>query len=216
MGLLSRQHSDATTCRETTRSTGRLPRRIERRLAMATRARGLLAPVVVCIVAVNAPNLHAQGASPGEYRVKAAMLYNFAKFVTWPSDPPGAPGEPFKIGILGEDPFGSVLDNTVKGKSVDGRAVEVKRLERAKDGRDCHIVFISRSESTNLKSILVALKGAPVLTVGDMNRFAQQGGCINLTMAKKKVHFEVSVEAATRARLKISSKLLRLAKVVKT
>ena len=175
-----------------------------------------MAAVAVCMIGVSAPHVQARRVAPGEYKVKAAVLYQFAKFVTWPPEAIGAAGRSLKIGVLGSNPFGSVLDSTVKGKTVDGRPVDVKRLKLARDGRSCHIVFISRSESAKLKSILTALKGAPVLTVGDMDRFAQRGGCVNLVMAGNKVSFEVSVTAATRARLKISSKLLKLATVVKT
>lgn len=154
--------------------------------------------------------------SPTEYEVKAVFLYNFAKFVEWPGVAGDAPNEPFVIGILGEDPFGKVLDETLRGKTVNGRTVVIARLLRAKDARGCHIVFISGSESRHLHSIFESLQGSNVLTVGETEGFARQGGAINFTLEESRVRFEINIEAAQRAGLKISSKLLSLAKIVRS
>jgi hypothetical protein len=168
--------------------------------------------MAACVIATSGVHAPAQRSAMSEYAVKAAFLYNFAKFVEWPS---GAPGGPIKIGILGKDPFGSTLDSTVRGKTANGRSLVVRRLKRTRDARSCHIVFISRSEKGRLTEILTAVKGAPVLTVADTERFAHQGGMVNFYLEQNKVRFEANVRAARHARLTISSKLLRLAKIVR-
>jgi len=179
---------------------------------VARRARRLLAALAACIIATSGSRAVAQDTSASEYRVKAAFLYNFAKFVEWPV---GAPSGPIKIGILGKDPFGSTLDNTVKGKTANGRTLVIKRLKRTQDARSCHIVFVSESEKARITEILATIKGAPVLMVGDVERFAHRGGTVNFYLEQNKVRFEINVEAADKAGLKISSKLLSLARIVK-
>ena len=147
-----------------------------------------------------------------EYQVKALFLYNFAKFVDWP---PNMRADPICIGILGDDPFGDALDQTVKGKTVNGRNFVVKRLQRQEDGEGCHIVFISASEKKKVRAILNGLGRCNVLTVGDVEGFAAAGGVINFEIVDSKVRFEVNIDAAERAGLKLSSKLLNLAKIVR-
>lgn len=172
---------------------------------------------LVCIAAVlalgSAAEAPAENAGSGEYQVKAAFLYNFAKFVKWPDRAFSGPDAPFVIGVLGEDPFGDALD-TIKGKTVKGRTVLVKRLDGIRDGKSCHILFISSSESGRVKEILNSLIGSPVLLVGDMERVAQRGGMINFIIDRNKVSFEVNAEAARKAGLTISSQLLKLARTV--
>ncbi len=161
-----------------------------------------------------APFSLAQEEKPTEYQVKAAFLYNFAKFVEWPSDAFADPRSPIVLGILGEDPFGALLSEMVAGKTVNGRRLEVRHFRRGENFRDCHILFISSSEKRSVPLILGSLGGMSVLTVGETEGFAASGGTINLFLEQNKVRFEVNVEAATRSRLKISSKLLALARIV--
>jgi uncharacterized protein DUF4154 len=158
----------------------------------------------------------ARAQSPTEYQVKAVFLYNFAKFVDWPQPVGNASLDPFVIGVLGDDPFGNVLDQALLGKSVNGRPLRVRRFKRAEDAKACQIVFISSSEGKHLQFILQSLKGTSVLTVGDTKGFADLGGVINFILEDDRVHFEINVDAAESAGLKISSKLLSLAKVVRT
>jgi YfiR/HmsC-like len=146
-----------------------------------------------------------------EYRIKALFLYNFAKFVEWPNP---VPGDTICIGIVGEDPFGEALTQTIAGRTVNSRAFGVKRL-KLQEARQCQIVFVAASERKRVHAILEALAGSPVLTVGDMHGFAQAGGVINFEIVDSRVRFEVNIDAAERARLKLSSKLLSLAKVVR-
>ncbi len=151
---------------------------------------------------------------PSEYEVKAAFLYNFTRFVEWPPAARPDPGAPFVIAILGRDPFGSVLDETVAGKTVAGRPIAVHRVVRADDCRDAQIVFVSPSERSNTAAILKALERPGVLTVGDTDGFAQQGGAINFTVQARRVRFEINPSVAEQARLKMSSQLLKLATLV--
>ena len=148
----------------------------------------------------------------GEYQVKAAFLYNFAKFVDWPGDAFSEGSAPLVIGVIGIDPFGGELEKAIKGKNVGGRPLAVRRLKWGQDLRSCHILFISSSERRHLRQITESLRGASVLTVGDMEQFNQQGGIINFVLEASKVGFEINSRGAAQARLRISSKLLALAK----
>jgi hypothetical protein len=151
---------------------------------------------------------------PTEYAVKAAFLYNFARFVEWPPDAFHDAQEPFVIVVLGQDPFGAVLDDTVAGKTAFGRRIEVRRASRVEDVRDAHIVFVCASERANTPAILKTLERPGVLTVGDIDGFAEHGGAINFTMQARKVRFQINPQRAEQARLKMSSQLLKLATLV--
>lgn len=156
----------------------------------------------------------AEAQEVSEYQVKAAFLYNFTKFVQWPADVFSDEKSPIIIGLIGEDPFGSALDRAVRGKSVRGRQLTVKRLKWGENLKDCHLIFIGSSERKRAAQILKILKGASVLTVGEMEHFNQQGGIINFISENQRVRFEINADAAGQARLTISSKLLSLARNV--
>lgn len=151
-------------------------------------------------------------AQSNEYQVKAAFLYNFAKFVDWPAEALGGSNGTLVIGVIGDDPFGGALDQAINGKTVNGRALVVRRLKWGQDLRFCHILFISASERKHLPQIIQSLRGASVLTVGDMGQFNQEGGIINFVLEASKVRFEINSRGADQAQLRISSKLLALAK----
>ncbi len=155
-----------------------------------------------------------QGQTANEYQVKAAFLYNFAKFVEWPPEATRDMDDQMTICIIGEDPFGSILDESIKGKTIGTHKMVIRRLKSGRDIKGCQIAFISSSEKNHLRPILKSLNGAAVLTVGDTEDFAQVGGVINLTLEETTIHFEVNLDAAERAGLKISSKLLSLAKII--
>jgi hypothetical protein len=152
--------------------------------------------------------------APTEYQVKAAYLFNFLKFVEWPGDPVANTNGRWVIGIVGENPFGNDLAQAVSGKNVQGHMLEVKSFQSGEDLRACQILFIGDSEKKRVSSILSGLHGASVLTVADTDRFTESGGMIQFVMEDKRVRFGIDVGAASRARLKISSKLLSLAKTV--
>jgi hypothetical protein len=155
-------------------------------------------------------------AQPLEYEVKAAFLYNFALFVEWPPTALPARGQAFVVAVLGEDPFGDALETALAGKQIMQWDLAVRRVARVEAAAGAQIVFISASESPRLDRVLGALAGRGVLTVGDMDGFARQGGIIGFRMEERKVRFDINPQEATRAHLKISSQLLRLAHVVET
>jgi hypothetical protein len=169
--------------------------------------------IIATIIGTFSAQVHAQGAS--EYRVKAAFVYNFAKFVEWPPEAFAYDTAPLVIGIVGEDPFGNAIDQLTSGKTINGRSLTIRRLKRGQDLKACHILFISSSERNRLPEILLSLKGASVLTIADMDHFSQRGGMIGFLTEDDKVRFEINAQAANWARLRISSKLLTLAKNVK-
>ena len=149
-----------------------------------------------------------------EYQVKAAFLFNFAKFVDWPDGTYATPRAPFAICILGKDPFGSTLDELLSGKSMENHPVSILRLRDRTEGRHCQMVFVSSSETRNYAEIIEALRGASVLIVGETDGFAASGGAIEFILEEDHVRFAINPEAARRAGLKCSSRLLALAKIV--
>jgi hypothetical protein len=158
--------------------------------------------------------MRAQSPVAGEYQVKAAFLYNFAKFVEWPPGSFSDGSAPLRICVLGHDPFGEELRDITSRKTVNGRELRVDRVLDLQLARTCHILFIASSEKANLQRILESLRGADLLTVGDTKGFVQRGGVINFVLEDNRVLFEVNRKAAEQAGLKISSKLLNVAKLV--
>ena len=145
-----------------------------------------------------------------EYRLKAAFLYNFAKFVEWPAEALSDEKATFILGVLGEnDPFGPALES-IRGKTVRGKILTIKRFEGLQDLAACHILFIASSEKEQLEEALEFLEGSSVLTVGEMERFAEMGGIINFVVKKNRLRFEINLDAGRRAGLEISSQLLNL------
>lgn len=180
-----------------------------------------LARRVICIVAIAAIALvfpwwraTAQDAGPTEYQLKAAFLVNFAKFIDWPPGSFANPQAPFAVCILGADPFGATIDDTLRGQSIGGRAVIVQRVRDASQLRHCQIAFISASEKDHLREILQNVRGANVLLVGETDGFASQGGAIQFQMQDEHIRFSINPDAAERAGLRVSSKLLSLATIV--
>jgi len=156
----------------------------------------------------------AQTGPSREYQVKAVFLFNFAQFVEWPPAAFAGASSPLVIGILGGDPFGAYLDETVRDEKVNNRPLEIQRYHRVDEIKTCHVLFISRPESNRLEQILVSLKDRSILIVGDGDDFVQRGGMIRLATPQNKIRLIINVEAAKSANLTISSKLLRSAEVV--
>lgn len=150
---------------------------------------------------------------PSEQEVKAAYLYHFTRFVEWPSQ--SAPEDAFEVAVLGADQFGQVVERTLVGKTIGDRPLSVRRISRADEAPHAAILFIG-SEDGQLPGILQALAGRSVLTVGDASGFAERGGIIGFTVAAQRVRFDINVEQANRSGLRISSEMLKLARVVKT
>jgi hypothetical protein len=168
-----------------------------------------LVGTVILIVSARA-----QPQSAGEYQIKAAFLYNFAKFVEWPSGDFADATEPFRICVLGRDPFGQELRDITSEKTVNGHKLQIVPVADVQLARTCHILFIASSERAQLKKVLATLQGSSALTVGDSKGFVELGGMINFVLENERVRFEVNHRAAEQAGLKISSKLLTLAKSV--
>ena len=180
------------------------------RLGLRALPLGLLACLPVLCPGQRPPS------TPSEYQLKAAFLYNFAKFVEWPAGALGDPGEPIVLGILGKDPFGPTLEETIRNKTVQGRPLVIRRGDTLQEFKYCHILFITTSERRRLPQIFSILGKGAVLTVGETEHFTQLGGIINFTVEESKIRFEISVDNAEQSGLKISSQLLRLARIVKT
>jgi hypothetical protein len=151
---------------------------------------------------------------PLEYEVKAAFLFNFAKFVEWPPESFQEHGA-LTICVFGEDPFGGILESTVAGENLAGRPLRVRQVDRASALRSCQVAFISQSERERVPEILAGLRGANVLTVGESDSFAEQGGMVRFFLEANRVRFEINLDALERTRLQVSSKLLRVARVVR-
>ena len=162
----------------------------------------------------NIPCTQARAQVQDEYQVKADFLYNFAKFVEWPAKAFPDNRAAFIIGVVGDDPFGSKIEQAIKGKFANGRGLVVKRFPTLKALTFCHILFIGSSEKNNLRPVIAAA-GAGALTVGDTERFTQDGGIINFAIVGSKVHFEINQAAAERAGLRISAKLLSLSRPIR-
>lgn len=150
-----------------------------------------------------------------ESQVKAAFLFNFGQFVSWPPESCPATGAPFVIGVLGTDRIGPALTALTRGARIQDRPVTVERYERVDDAGSCQILFVSASEAERLDEVLAALADKHVLTVGETPEFTQHDGVIALLLVDNRMRVEINTAAASAARLSISSKLLRLADVVR-
>jgi hypothetical protein len=150
-----------------------------------------------------------------EQDVKASFIYTVAKFVDWPESAFEAPEAPMVFAVLGDELIADALERVVEGKRVNGHPVTVRRATTLDDLAGCHVLFLGRSEGPRLRDILGRLRGLYVLTVSESERFVRDGGVLGLLLDQNMVRFEVNVDAASRSKLSISSKILRLGKVVR-
>jgi hypothetical protein len=160
-------------------------------------------------------------AAPGstvtqEYDLKAAFLFNFARFVEWPADAFAEATTPIVIGVLGADPFGASLDALVAGETIHNRPLLVRRYRSVENVDACHILFISASEASELDHIAKALAGRSILTVGETKDFAVRAGIIGFELVQRRLRLQINLGAAAGARLTISSKLLRQAHIIRS
>jgi hypothetical protein len=151
-----------------------------------------------------------QSRPPAPHEVEAAYLYQFGRYVEWPSDQRWE-SDTFYICILGTDPFGAALDEVVKGKLIDGHQVGAKRILGPSESHDCRILFVSPSEDSRVPAILQALEGTGTVTVSRGPQFTKRGGMIAFIAEERKVRFVVNLAAAEMAKLRLSSQLLRVA-----
>ena len=185
--------------------------------------------VATLIAGPLAPQARTESAPALEYQVKAAFLLNFTKFVDWPEEKFADKNDVITIGIIGKDPFGDAFDG-IEDKKVKNHKIVVKRFKNFKelagpDGEDkdrlkseiealrkCYMLFVCSSEKEQCEQIIQLVEGHSVLTVGEVESFMKAGGVINFFLSEGKVHFEINATLAKKAKLKIRSKLLRLAK----
>lgn len=177
--------------------------------------RKLVAVVAVLLSGLVLTN-HSGAQALSEYQIKAAFLFNFAKFVEWPPTVFSDPSAPLVLGIVGQDPFGPDLDLTVMGKTVNNRPLVIKRFPNRQTMEPCHILFVSQSEQDHLAQIIAAVRSSNTLTVSETDQFLDLGGIVNFLTVGNKIRFEIHQGAAERAGLKLSSKLLSLAATVRT
>lgn len=161
-------------------------------------------------LSATTPAILAEVRRPEE--VKAAFLFNFAQFVEWPTNTFASAEAPFVIGIVGEDPFGEVLESIVRGESVRGRPLQIRRFRRSRDIAGCHILYLSPSEDRRTAEILAGVRGRPILTVGEGDNFIASGGIMQF-VTERRIRLRINLERAREAGLTISSKLLRLCEI---
>jgi uncharacterized protein DUF4154 len=177
---------------------------------ISTRLWPFLLLLALCTCALN--NAQAQS-QPDEYRIKAAFLFHFAQLIDWPL-------EVFQVDnslllcTLGDDSFRGEMESSVEGKTIGSRVLHVRHFSRDDNVAGCHMLFVGRNESQRIPVILAGLKRAPVVTVGETVNFVDHGGVLGFCIEGNKIRFEVNLEAAERAKVKISSRLLLLAKRV--
>lgn len=163
-------------------------------------------------LALLAPSLTAQQVE--EYRLKAALVYNLARFVDWPDGIFPTPNAPLIVCVLGRDPFGADLDEALKGRTIKGRLAIAKRVVDVTPG--CQVLFVANSEARRLPAIIERVRDTNVLTIGETSDFIEQGGMIRLVVAEdERVRFEVNLSAAERAHVRISARVMALAASVK-
>ncbi len=165
----------------------------------------------LALASLLASATRAPAAEAPEYRIKATWMVNFARFIDWPAASFADADAPIILGVLGKDPFGAELEATVKGVTVKGRSLVVRRFTADQDFSRCHILFISASERRRQRDCLQRLKQAPVLTVGENDDFLAHGGVVNFRLKEGAVRFDINVDAAQPAGLRISAQLLRVA-----
>jgi hypothetical protein len=187
-----------------------------RNQALAGKVAGILVGVLVILMLFGADAPVAADAPPAsEAQVKAVFLFNFAKYVDWPPTAFPSAAAPIVIGVLGDDPFGANLPHIVEGKIVNGHSFVIKHFAADSELNGCHILFICHSEAFRMEEILGKAGALPILTVGEDDQFAQDGGIISFVLKNGKVRLQINLTSAKKAGLSISSKLLAVADSVK-
>jgi len=167
--------------------------------------------IVIIVLLVTNLVVHAQRTPSREYQLKAIFLFNFTQFVDWPPGSFATEQSPLVIGILGENPFGSYLEETVSGEKVNEHSVIVQYYKNADEIKTCHILFINLAETKKGEQVVEALRGRNILTVSDAIDFLKGGGMVRFFTKSDKIKLQVNLEASKAANLVLSSKLLRLA-----
>ena len=174
---------------------------------------GFCGRAIIWLLLIAAPTLRAEVSK--EQQLKAALLFNFTKFVEWSPASFPAPDSPLVIGVLGSPSFADEMENVAKNRNVNGHKISVKKLQGAAGARGVHLLFVSASEDARLGELRGALRGANVLTVGESEAFAKSGGVITFVIVGGKVRFDINSTAAGQASVKISAQLQKLARTVR-
>jgi len=168
----------------------------------------------VGILVVSNSHTYAQTNNGIEAKLKAAYIFHFLQFVEWPDSAFANENSPIVLAVLGKDPFGKILDETIESEKIGKRQVIIKRIGSFNELGACHVLYISTSEGNIYKNILKHVGVSPVLTISDIDNFGLAGGDINFYIEENKVRFAINVQGVKESDLKISSKLLRLAKII--
>jgi len=179
-----------------------------------TRRYGIAAVLALFAVFLMTPAPSVR-AAVSESDVKAAFLFNSAKFVDWPTNAFSSESAPIQLAVFGDEDFTGKLRSLLADKKAHGRSFEVKRVTNPQDARNFQMVFIANSENKRMTQVLEAVRKLPVLTIGESDQFLDAGGVINILFEETQLRFEVNADAADKAKLEMSSKFLRLAKRVK-
>jgi len=169
---------------------------------------------LACFLGWPATRCGAQIATQHEYELKAGCLYNIIKYVEWPSDALSSQPSDIQIGLLGTIQFADVLEQVLNGKTIQGHKLVVKRISGSQEAANCQVLFIGRSEKERLAEIISEVKNRPVLTVGEVEGFAEMGGMVNLVSDSNRIMLEINHKVARDARLRLSSQMLKVAKLV--
>jgi hypothetical protein len=171
---------------------------------------------ILLYVLLQGSDLLGQTLAPKEYQVKAVFIYNLTQFVEWPAEAFPTENSPMIIGVLGEDPFGNFLEETVRGEEMKGHPLVVEHYQNMEDIKPCHILFVNLSRPDQLKQVFNKLRSQPILTVSDVNYFTRLGGMVRLMNEDNRTKIRINLDATKRADLVMSSKLLKLAEIVST
>jgi hypothetical protein len=169
---------------------------------------------LIVLLAISGPTLSAEQVTNPEYQLKAVFLFNFLQFVEWPTSAFSNSDSPIRIGVLGDDPFGPILERAFQGETIRHRPLVVERSNHVEDLKDSHLIFVSKSEKAHFPEILSQFNSKNTLTVSETEGFARRGGIINFYLEGKKVRFEINTNAAQNHGLKLSSQLLGLGKII--
>jgi hypothetical protein len=178
-------------------------------MGILNRLRILLAALLLALLVP----IQAAPPSPNEYAVKAVFVYNFSRFIDWPRQAFESAGEPFIIGIVGEDPFGPLLAEAIQGEFYRGRPIQIRHFRGPGDIGRCHLLFISQANAANLDAILASVAGRNVLTVGETEAFLDRGGMIALIAEQNRVRLRINPASLRTVNLSVSSKLLQVADI---
>jgi hypothetical protein len=178
--------------------------------------RGLVVLIAMMLSLLGSPLvLGSDTGTSREHQIKAAFVYNFTKFIEWPAQSFPDANAPIIIGVLGETPFATELEQLVRDRKVNGHTILVKRIQSVAEAASTHLLFVSATEDAQLASLRAALESRPIVTVGESSSFAQSGGTITFILQDDKVRFEISTATAEQTGLRISAQLQKLAATVR-